>query len=521
MQAGGNAVDAAVALALSLAYFYPQAGSLGGGGFALLRYEGRYYSLDFRETAPQGVRLQEYLSSSGVPLSGATLWGGKAVATPGMPFGYRELHRRFGNVPWDELVRRVYEIGEKEGFVSHRLSRDLQRFSFSLTREEETRQFFFPSGVPLPPGAPLPFSGLTHLLQVYAQKGDELFRSGELSSKVATIVQEKGGYLSVEDFRSYKALWREPRRFNAWGYEFYCMDLPSGGGMILETAIQLLTELGIGPGTVRSPEYTLRLIEVLRRVYLLRQNLGDPDELSIPIPDLRSRALLEKIKETLSDYGIPINQVRQVLEKEGILYGSESTETTHLSVVDRWGNLVSMTITLNTPFGSGIWIPSLGIFLNNEIDDFALTITFPNLYGLIQGPNNLLRAGRRPLSSMTPCVIVGKDREFAIGSPGGSRIPSAILQVVLEMLLFSRSPRDAILKPRLHHQAFPDILFFEPGALSKKELSHLYRKGFKGIELFPIGEVYLAGRYRTKRGWKFFAEADSTRGLGATGRVIP
>lgn len=516
LRQGGNAIDAGIAVALALAYFYPQAGSLGGGGFAVVRHKGRVFTLDFRETAPQGATLQAYLDRSGNPIPEATLQGGKAVAVPAMIFGYGELHRRFGRLPWERILSLVIARGEGQNRVSPRLYRDLSRFAPLLKKDPFLRALFYPQGEPATIGTRIELKGLTTLLTLYRKERERVLRGGALAVSLVEAVREQGGFLSLADLEEYEVKARPPRIFQAFGYEFQCMDLPSSGGRILEGAMRLLEGLGYAPGTTRPSRFPYELSEVLRRVYLFRTNLGDPDHLEEPLPELLSPPIFAKALGTITGTALPVTTLKELLQVAPFSKEHESQETTHISVVDREGNALSMTITLNTPFGSGIFIPSLGIFLNNEMDDFALTPTLPNLYGLIQGKNNLLKPGRRPLSSMTPCIVQGPGTLFALGSPGGSRIPAALLQVLLQLLLFQLPPQEAVDAPRLHHQAFPDVLFYEPAALTPEEQDDLARRGFALQETSGIGEVYGAGVLKNE----YFAVADGTRGLDATARVV-
>lgn len=519
LREGGNAVDAGVGIALSLGYFYPQAGGLGGGGFALVLSGGTIYALDFRETAPRGVTLSAYFLPDGVPIPKATLYTGKAVATPGMPFGHPELIHRFGRLPWERVLEIVIRKGEEGVSVSERLHRDLQRFQKELTAFGDTQQIFYPDGNPLPPHSPFPGTAYTELLRTYARKGRDLFREGIVPRRIAEVVGEFGGFLSEEDLRSYRVRIRNPLRWKVWGYEFACMDLPSSGGFILSGATLLLNDLGFQPGKARRIPYRVAVSKILRILSLYRLEMGDPDFLPSTLPNLLKAEGRAPLLPLLHLHPPPLTDLVQSLFRGGGILAPEGGETTHISVVDHLGTALSMTITLNLPFGSGIYLREYGFFLNNELDDFALTPTNPNVYGLIQGRGNLLEPGKRPLSSMTPCLVMGKGKLLAIGSPGGPRIPSAVLEVLIKLLLFGEPPEKAISAPRIHHQGFPDLLFYEP-SLPDEERVELEGEGFTLSAVPSIGEVYLAGWEGERKGRRFFAVADTKRGPGATGRVI-
>lgn len=474
LKLGGNAVDAAVAAALVLAVVHPEAGNLGGGGLAVLQIGEEVAVLDFRETAPRAAHPRIFLESSD---PSASRTGGLAVAVPGSPAGYEELHRRFGRLSWRILVEPARKLAA-EGFpLGVRTARQLSRERDRLDRFPESRQTWLPRGVPIAAGETIRLPALAESLERYAEVGAAAFRTGPLAEAVVQTVQKHGGILTLEDLASYQPVWRPPLQFAVRGWRLSTVPLPSSGGYLLAAMAGTLEQLGWFGLPRFGRERAHRFAEVARRVYRDRLELGDLPEAGSLLEKLLSPGRLSELAKS-----IDLSRARpsrDLLSASGTLPESkEPQETTHLSILDREGNAVALTTTLNEIFGSALWVPEVGIFLNNEMDDFTTRPGQPNAFGLVQGPANAVAPGRRPLSSMTPVVGTRGTERLAVGGRGGSRIPTAVLQVLLAW--WDGDPAlGAVTRPRLHHQFLPDELEVEPGALSESDLAWLRAAGHR------------------------------------------
>ena len=506
LRAGGNAVDAAVATALALAVVYPEAGNLGGGGFAVARMGGETAALDFRETAPATARRDMYLDAQGKPVENASLVGPLAAGVPGSPAGLYELHRRYGKLPWPRVVAPARRLAA-EGFrVSTYLHDVLGREETRklLLRFPESARVWLPNGEPPAAGSLLRLPNLAAALDRYAAQGPEGITAGPIADAVESASKAHGGVLTAADLGAYRPAWRTPLTFEAFGWQLASMPLPSSGGVILGQTLGILERLAWGKLPRFGADRDHLLAEALRRSFADRFLLGDPattraTEAQLLAPEWIAR----RAAQIDLRHATPSAQVEPwpgAARKEA---PAASGETTHLSVVDGAGNLVALTTTLNGLFGCGLWVPGAGFFLNNEMDDFATAPGKPNLFGLIQGEANSVAPGKRMLSSMSP-VIVWKGKEaYALGGRGGSRIPTQTIQVLLNLLVDGDPLQAAIDRPRLHHQWLPDRLDAEPDALSPETRGEMERRGhtleitavsakIHAVHLLPDGRVEAA-----------------------------
>ena len=506
LRSGGNAVDAAVATALALAVVYPEAGNLGGGGFALVRMGGDFQALDFRETGPAKARRDMYLDAQGKPVENASLVGPLASGVPGSPAGLYELQRRFGRLPWPKVVDPARRLAE--GFRVSRYLHDLLDKEESrklLLRFPETARVWLPDGPnhDQPPaiGSLLKIPDLAATLDRYAQQGPRGIVEGPVAAALEKASDAHGGVLTAADLAAYKPVWRTPLTFEAFGWKLTSMPLPSSGGVILGQTLGILERLDWGKLPRFGADRDHLLAEALRRSFADRFLLADPSTTQATEAQLLSPEWLDRrAREIDPKHALASNQVKPW---PGAQTDTGSGETTHLSVVDRDGNLVALTTTLNGLFGCGLWVPGAGFFLNNEMDDFATAPGKPNLFGLIQGEANAVAPGKRMLSSMSP-VIAWKGKEaYALGGRGGSRIPTNTLQVLLNLLVDGDPLQAALDRPRLHHQWLPDRLDAEPDALSPETRAELERRGHKveitavaakvhAVHLLPDGRVEAA-----------------------------
>ncbi len=485
LAAGGNAMDAAVATALALAVVYPQAGNLAGGGFLVARSpDGTVRALDFRETAPALAGRDMFLGPDGRPVPKASTATALAVATPGSVRGYAEAHRSLGRLPWKKVVAPAERLA-REGFrVSPGLSKDLAESRELLTRWDQTRRLFFPGGKPLEAGVLLRQPELASTLARIAREGPEAFHRGEVAARIAAFVKAHGGVLSEADLAGYTPIWRAPEEIRYGRLAVFTMPLPSSAGQVLRSVLaQLEVARGL-VGSLDADSYHL-LLEAERRAYADRNRwLGDGDCTAIPLGEILAPARLAAL-------GASIDPTRATPSTSvGASLTREPEETTHLSVATPDGGAVSLTTTLNGSFGNGAIVPGIGVLLNNEMDDFAVAPGVPNLYGLVQGSENEVRPGARPLSSMSPVIVEEEGRPLlVVGSPGGSTIPTTVLQVLLR-LTSGESLSSAVAAPRLHHQHTPDVVFVEEGGAPEALRESLRARGHVLRERSPIGNVH-------------------------------
>ena len=487
LDAGGNAVDAAVATALALAVVYPQAGNLGGGGFAIwVQHDPQVepLALDFRESAPAGLRATDFLDADGTFESAKFLSSPLIVGTPGSPAGLWELHQRGGRLSWSNVVQPALELARSGYRVDRDLAEDLlvEGLRARLEADPLARQTYYPGGEPLAVGALLRQPALAETLRLLRDRGPAGFYNGSVAeSIVAAAGRGAGGKLAAGDLLGYEPRWMEPLVGGFRGREVITMPPPSSGGIVLLQVLAMLdgmpldaerdkaralVDQGLGEGVVADRQAAISVraahwwIEALRRAFADRaQEMGDPDYWPVPVDALLSAEWIAQRRISISERADP-----EVGPWERPHTPESGGETTHLSVLDSEGNAVSMTTTLNTTFGTGI-MTSAGFLLNNELDDFAIQAGVPNTYGLIGSAANALEPGKRPLSSMTPTVIrdQGEVVTMVIGSPGGPRIITAVIEVILRTLVHGQALQVAVDAPRLHQQWRPLRTDFEPG----------------------------------------------------------
>jgi gamma-glutamyltranspeptidase/glutathione hydrolase len=508
LAAGGNAVDAAVATALALAVVHPQAGNLGGGGFAVVRIDGDLAALDFRETAPAAARPDMFLDPSGAPMEDAALVGPLAAGVPGTPAGLHELHRRFGRLPWRALVEPAERLA-RDGFaVSRRLHDAIVQERRLLSRFPETRAVWLPGGEPPAPGAVIRLPELAGTLAAYAAGGSPAITRGGVARAVERAARAHGGVLTEADLAAYTPVWRRPLRFEALGWSVAGMPLPSSGGLLLAQTFGLLERLEVASAPRGSAARLHLLAETWRRAYADRFLLGDPDRLGFdPAALLEPAWIAERAASIDRRRATPSAAVRPWPGAAA----RERAATTHLSVA-AGGGFVALTTTLNGWFGCGLHVPGAGFLLNNEMDDFATAPGRPNMFGLVQGRNNAVAPGARMLSSMSPTIAWRGADTLVLGAPGGSRIPTATAQVFLAVALDGLALMPAVEARRIHHQWLPDEIAYESGALSPAARAGLERLGHSLRPApWPIGQVNAVRRHADGR----FEAAADPRGPGA------
>ena len=514
LRAGGNAADAAVATALALAVVHPSAGNLGGGGFAVTRFGTEVKSLDFRETAPAAATHDMYLGKDGEPRRTASLVGPLAAGVPGAPAGLYELHRAQGRLPWSRVVAPAIRLAGEGFVVTSRLERSITSSTGLLEKFPETSAVWLPDGQPPRAGTVMKLPELAATLEAYAEKGATAITEGPVAAAVELAAKRHGGVLKAKDLSAYRAVWREPVRFAAYGWQVASMPLPSAGGIILGETCGMLERLEWAGAPRFGADRSHLLAEVWRRAYADRFLLGDPRTTLASARELLAAEWLDFRANEIRGGKATDSQKVRPWSKDLV---PEHLETTHLSVIDADGNAVALTTTLNGSYGCGLLVPGAGFLLNNEMDDFAVAPGKPNYYGLIQGEANSVGPGKRMLSSMTPTIAWQGKQIIVLGSPGGSRIPTATAQVLLNLIVDGDELQAAVDRARIHHQWMPDTISAESDALSPETARVLVRRGH---ELQVVGSLGEVSAVRGEIGGEMQAAQDP-RGPGAGGVVLP
>ena len=479
LRRGGNAVDAAVGVGLALAVVYPEAGNLGGGGFMLIRLaDGRSTVIDYREIAPALATRTMYLDTSGHVLKNASLVGYRAVGVPGTVAGLARAQRRYGRLPWREVVEPARRLAAHGFVVSPTLAASLQRAARTpLGHFAESRRVFLRGGQPPRAGEVFRQPALAATLRRLERYGPREFYWGDTARRIARDMRAHGGLVTRTDLRRYRAVERQPLHGTYRGYGVLTMPPPSSGGIALLEMLNILEHDGLRQSGYQTANTDHRLIEAMRRAFADRSAfLGDPDFVKMPVRGLTSKAYAAHVAGTID----PVRATPSAKIGPGRPQAYESPETTHFSVVDAQGDAVSNTYTLNMLYGSGVTVPGTGVLLNDEMDDFSSKPNTPNGFGLIQGNANAIAPRKRPLSSMTPTILTRGGRLFlVIGSPGGPTIINTVLQVIVNLVDHGMTLTQAIAAPRLHHQWLPDVIRYEPGAVPPRVRAALRAEGYQ------------------------------------------
>ena len=483
MKRGGNAVDAAVAVAFTLAVVYPVAGNLGGGGFMMIRRsDGTATAIDYRETAPATATRDMYIRPDGelIKGEGSSLLGYRASGVPGTVAGMAFALRKYGSgkLTWSELIEPAKKLAVDGFVVTHRTEKGLENNQTILSPFADSRRIFLREGKLYREGEILRQPELADTLGRLQKKGPREFYEGKTAQLIAEDMQHNGGLITLQDLRDYTPKERVPLRGSYRGFGIISMPPPSSGGAVLIEMLNILEGFDLQKLQPFSSEYYHLLVETMRRGYADRaEYMGDTDFSSIPIEGLIEKAYAERQRST-------INPERASLSSEigaGKPTGYESTQTTHFTIVDAAGNAVSNTYTLNTSFGSGVVAKGTGVLLNNEMDDFTSKPGQPNSYGAIQSERNAIAPRKRPLSSMTPTFVLRPDGSlyFAIGARGGTTITNTVLLIISNVIDHGMNLQEAIDSPRIHHQWLPDEIRDEPLGLSADTRRALEAHGHK------------------------------------------
>lgn len=461
LQAGGNAVDAAVAVAFALSVTHPFAGNLGGGGFLLARFaDGRTTFLDFREAAPAGASHDMYLDAAG-SATRDSLVGWRASGVPGTVRGLELAHKKYGHMPWSKLVQPAVDLAANGFELSYPHAKSICGAAKLLEQFPESKRIFLKQNGCREPGERLVQPELAQTLRRIACDGAKDFYEGETARRLASEMKANGGLITLEDLKSYRAVERKPLEGKYKGYGVITAPPPSSGGVAMLEMMAMLEGSGYAAAGAGSAATTHFLAEVMRRAYADRAEfLGDPDFVHVPVKGLLAPSYIARMKASID----PLHATPSSVIGHGDAAAYEASETTHFNVIDAEGNAVSLTYTLNGGYGSGVTVPGLGFLLNNEMDDFAAKPGSPNLFGLVQGEANAIVPHKRPLSSMTPTIVTRDGKLYmVVGAPGGGRIINGVTEVILNVLDFGMDIQQAVDQPRLHHQWKPDKISLERG----------------------------------------------------------
>jgi len=505
LRSGGNAIDAAVAAGYALAVVDPCCGNIGGGGFMTIHFrDGRDTFINFRETAPAAASASMYLDASGKPVDDLSRYGYRAAGVPGTVMGLDRAASEYGRLPRAALLAPAIALA-RGGFVLTGADTELLDSKASRLAQDPgaAKIFLRPDGHPFEPGDRLVQTDLAATLELIAAQGADGFYKSPAAAAVEKASGENGGVLTARDFADYSVTETPPLTCSYRGYRIVSALPPSSGGATICEILNILADYDVAALGFHSAASVRLLTEAMRAAFRDRNAyLGDPAFVANPVDRLLSKDYAASIRSEIDRQREP-NTGAQPAEK---------LETTHYSVVDGEGNAVSVTYTLNGNFGAAVVAPGTGFLLNNEMDDFAVKPGSPNLYGLVQGEPNAIAPGKRPLSSMAPTLVEKEGRVlFVLGSPGGPRIITAVLETIINLVDYRMSPQQAVDAPRLHHQGQPEAVYFERAGLSPEVVERLTAMGYRLAEQRPWGAVELIAI----TGGRFFGVSDSRRPAGA------
>jgi len=490
MLKGGNAFDAAVAVGFALAVAYPPAGNIGGGGFAVLRHgpSGEISALDFREIAPEAANSGMFLDSTGQVIENLSTRGALAVGVPGTVAGLHAMWERYGTRPWSDLVMVAARLADSGFTVNRHLAETFAEYAGSLSEFEETRSVFSPNGVLPQEGERLVQPDLARTLYAIAADGPVGFYTGATADNIVACMVKYGGLITHADLSGYRPLWREPLHYTFDSLDIYGMPPPSSGGVLIGQILKLLEPYEMESMTPQSPEFMHLFCEASRLAFADRsEHLGDPDFYDVPTKLLDPRYLAERRKLISLEHAGNSAEV-----KPGNPRKYESDATTHISICDQAGNMVAMTVTLNESFGGGLTVGGAGFLLNDEMDDFAISPGYANTWGLVGSEANCVEPGKRMLSSMSPTLVLKGGQPFLIlGSAGGSKIITTVVQTIINMTRFGMTPDAAVAAPRFHHQWLPDSLYLEENRFDQATIRRLTAYGHQVRERTPYGDLEL------------------------------
>lgn len=474
MKKGGNAFDAMIGTELALAVSFPFAGNIGGGGFMVYRKaNGEVGSLDYREKAPLAASKDMFLDKDGNVIKGKSTETALAIGVPGTVAGVFAVHKKFGSLPMSEILKPVIALAERGVIVTKKQEKSMNNYRESIVKVNGSNTLLATN---FKEKDTVKYPALANTLKRISKNGRDEFYKGETAKILVEYLQQKGGIITLKDLAKYEAKWRKPLQFNYKDLKITSMSPPSSGGICLAQILKMIAPYDLAKMGHNSPEAIQIIVEAERRAYADRsQFLGDPDFVKIPVKALLSDTYL---KDRMSTFNVEKASLSSEI-KEGKITYNESTETTHYSIVDQFGNAVAATTTLNDGYGSKYYCDELGFFLNNEMDDFSAKPGSPNMFGLVGSEANSIAPQKRMLSSMTPTIVEKNGKLFmVVGTPGGSTIITSVLQTILNVYEYKLSMQEAVNAPRFHHQWLPDLINFEADAFDIKTLDLLKSKGY-------------------------------------------
>jgi gamma-glutamyltranspeptidase / glutathione hydrolase len=474
MKKGGNAFDAMAATELALAVAYPYAGNIGGGGFMVYRTsDGKYGSLDYREKAPLAATETMFQDAEGNVIPNASTSGGKASGVPGTIAGIFAVHQKFGSLPLADIFAPAIALTKRGVVVTEKQQAQMDHYRDAIIAANGPQTLLAKQ---YQAGDTIKYPALAHTLESILKNGRDEFYKGQTAQLLVNFLHKNGGIITLQDLAGYKTVWRDPIVFNYKGLKIISMAPPSSGGITLAQILKMIEPYDIRKFGHNSEKEVQLLTEAERRAYADRNYfLGDPDFINIPKSKLLDNGYLKQRMENFSwDKATPSAEL-----SHGEIAFSESMETTHYSIVDPFGNAVSVTTTLNGAYGSKLYSDELGFFMNNEMDDFSAKPGTPNMFGLVGAKANSIAPGKRMLSSMTPTIAEKNGKLYMVlGSPGGSTIITSVLQTMLNVYEYDMGMQQAVDAPRFHHQWLPDDVLFEPDRFDKALLENLKAKGY-------------------------------------------
>ncbi|AOW20063.1 gamma-glutamyltransferase [Urechidicola croceus] len=475
LKKGGNAFDAMIATDLALAVAYPFAGNIGGGGFMVYRTSnGKTGALDYREKAPLLASRDMYLDDERNVIEGKSTTGALAVGVPGTIAGLFEVHKKFGSLPFKDLIQPAIDLAKKGVVVTQKQEKRLEKYNHFF--EDVNNKKVLLSG-DFNENDTIKYIHLAKTLERIRDNGKDEFYKGETGQKLVNHLQENGGIITLEDLEKYEAKWRNPIEFDYKDLRIISMTLPSSGGICLAQILKSIEPYNLKEFEHNSTKYIQLITEAERRAYADRSHfLGDIDFVNVPIDSLTDS---NYINHRMSDFSFE-KATKSADVSHGKISGYESNETTHYSIIDSFGNAVSVTTTLNGAYGSKVFIEELGFFLNNEMDDFSIKPGTPNMFGLIGAEANAIAPEKRMLSSMTPTIVEQNGKlKMVVGSPGGSTIITSVLQNILNVTEFDMGMQESVSEARFHHQWLPDNIKMEPNAFDLKTKQQLKNLGYE------------------------------------------
>ncbi len=490
IESGGNAIDAAIAVGFALAVVHPEAGNIGGGGFALVRQgeKNEIRALDFREKAPGAATETMYLDDDGAVIEQLSTVGAQAVGVPGTVAGLYSLWQEYGTMEWDALVLPAAQLADSGFIVDDYFHRSLTKYKERLSQFSETAELFFADGITPSVDDNFIQKDLAGTLYLIAAEGRDGFYTGSNADLIVAAMQKHGGLIDSADLADYTTKWRSPLHFEFDGFDFYSMPSPSSGGIVMGQILKLLEPFELSGSHIASGEFLHLFSEACRVAYADRAaHLGDPDYYDVPENLLDAKYISRRRELIDRDHATPSEDIHA-----GNVGTKESNETTHYSVVDASGNMVAVTYTINSSFGSKLVVDGGGYFLNNEMDDFSVKSGVPNLYGLVGSEANKIEPGKRMLSSMAPTLVLkNNDPYLILGSKGGSQIISSLAAVILGMERFGLAPAEALAFPRFHHQWRPDRILLEEDSFNITVVQDLIRRGHDVEQDRTYSEIHL------------------------------